>query len=92
MLSGGPANPQNYIQNHLWDFQGYRKAEFFQMMNDKFLRRDVTFSFFIVLNPTWQKLHGLYYNHSRKNQLSHSCPVAIMWLRVRAMPESTLCI
>lgn len=89
MLPGSPANPQNYIQSHPQDFQGHRKVEFFQMMNDKFLRRDVTLSSFLVLNPTWQKLHGLYCNHNRKIQLSHSCSVVMLWLSVRAVSECT---
>lgn len=89
ILPGGPMNPQNYIQSHLQDFQDYRKFEFLQMRNDKFLRRNVILSSFMVLNPTWQKLHGLYCNHNRKVQLCHSCPVVIMWLNVRAVPECT---
>lgn len=88
MLLRGPANLQNCIQSHLQDFQGYRKVEFFQMMNHNFLRRDVSLSSYMVLNPTWKKLIGLYCNN-RKIQLSHSCPVVIMCLRVRAVPECT---
>lgn len=87
MVPGGPVNPQNYIQSHLQDFQDYRKVEFFQKRNDKFLRRDVTLPSFMVLNPPWQKLHGLYCNHNRKIQLPHRYPVVITWLSARAVPE-----
>lgn len=43
----------------------------------------------LALKPTWQMLYGLYCNHNRKIHFSHSCPLVIMWLSVRAVPECT---